>query len=193
MSDKPKCPVFGCTIPRGIPHEHPAGVSAVMRDPAGPLDADERAELEALRAKLSAGNAVFLGCTPEQFQDLQDMQSRQNSTLSVESRLDAPIEESLLIQKATMPENPMTGGRKLRDALLMAGHNDRLPAGMQQGNSFADVIDQRRERNGIDASEFTEARRLSVVQIACRIATGIVLATGVALILILSAMNAGWL
>lgn len=49
MSDKPKCPVFGCTIPRGIPHEHPAGVSAVMRDPSAPLNADERAELESFR------------------------------------------------------------------------------------------------------------------------------------------------
>lgn len=63
MNDKPKCPVFGCTIPRGIPHEHPAGVSAVMRDPAEPLNRDERAELEWLRAQsrhteiLAAGKA----------------------------------------------------------------------------------------------------------------------------------------
>lgn len=45
------CPVFGCTIPRGIPHEHPAGVSAVMRDPVAPLTADERAELMSYRMK----------------------------------------------------------------------------------------------------------------------------------------------
>lgn len=61
-----RCPVFGCTIPRGIPHQHPAGVSAVMRDPAAPLSADERAELERLRADAAvmrgAGmNAVVVG------------------------------------------------------------------------------------------------------------------------------------
>lgn len=49
MSDKPKCPVFGCNIPRGIPHSHPAGVSSVMRDPYAPLTLDERAELETFR------------------------------------------------------------------------------------------------------------------------------------------------
>lgn len=54
MSDKPKCPVFGCSIPRGIPHSHPAGVSSVMRDPHAPLDETERSELERLRRQLHA-------------------------------------------------------------------------------------------------------------------------------------------
>lgn len=49
MNNKPKCPVFGCTIPRGVPHKHQGGVSAVMRDPAEPLSSDERAELERYR------------------------------------------------------------------------------------------------------------------------------------------------
>lgn len=49
MSEKPKCPVFGCTIPRGIAHSHPAGVSAVMRDPVEPLNSFERMELELYR------------------------------------------------------------------------------------------------------------------------------------------------
>tara|TARA_R110000868_G_C10972674_1_gene770759 strand:+ start:27222 stop:27899 length:678 start_codon:yes stop_codon:yes gene_type:complete len=43
-----RCMVYGCTIPAGIFHEHPAD-APVMRDPSGPLDAFERAELIALR------------------------------------------------------------------------------------------------------------------------------------------------
>lgn len=86
-----RCPVFGCTIPRGIPHEHPAGVSAVMRDPVAPLNADERAELEQLRARV------------------------RNSEL-----LTAPKLPGVYV----IPEGAaMVPGRKLRDALLMAGHN----------------------------------------------------------------------
>lgn len=80
MSDKPKCPVFGCTIPRGIPHEHPAGVSAVMRDPALPLNAAERLELDAYR-RMSNANGLYV----------------------------------------IPPDVQIVPGRKLRDALLMAG------------------------------------------------------------------------
>lgn len=91
MSDKPKCPVFGCTIPRGIPHEHPAGVSVVMRDPVAPLSADERAELESFR--------------------------RERDWLTREG-LKAFSKHSTYV----VPEDaPLVPGRKLRDALLMAG------------------------------------------------------------------------
>lgn len=40
-----RCMVYGCTVPAGIFHEHPTD-APVIRDPAGPLDAFERAELE---------------------------------------------------------------------------------------------------------------------------------------------------
>lgn len=92
MSNEPKCPVFGCTIPRGIPHEHPAGVSAVTRDPVAPLSADERAELESFRRE-------------------RDFMTRHGlKTFSKQSMYVVPA------------DSPIHAGRKLRDALLMAGH-----------------------------------------------------------------------
>lgn len=178
MSNNPKCPVFGCTIPRGIPHEPPAGVSVVMHDPVAPLNADERAELEELRR-----NAIW------------------RTSLWANEKARAEIEDSVFMYGPGLPVEgkkipvgtPLNPGRKLRDALLMAGHNDQLPAGQAPGNAFADGLDKRHDWHGITVSDWTEVRRLSVVQIAGRIATGIVLAVGVASILILSAMTAGWL
>lgn len=85
------CPVFGCTIPRGIPHEHPAGVSAVMRDPVAPLNADERAELESFR--------------------------RERDWLTREG-LKAFSKQSMYV---VPEDAPIHAGRKLRDVLVQAG------------------------------------------------------------------------
>lgn len=111
MIDKPKCPVFGCTIPRNIPHSHPAGVSAVMRDPVAPLNADERAELERFRA------------------DLAEMRTRGMSAAEAGTSIHEAmlqIETSRRLREEgtyVVRDVPMVPGRKLRDALLMAGHN----------------------------------------------------------------------
>lgn len=95
MIDKPKCPVFGCTIPRSIPHSHPAGVSAVMRDPVAPMSRVEREHLKALSEAVQNGAGFTL-----------DGKFVPGSDVYV------------------VPDDaPMVPGRKLRDALLMAGHN----------------------------------------------------------------------
>lgn len=123
MNDKPKCPVFGCTIPRGIPHEHPAGVSAVMRDPAGPLDADERAELERYRAEdVQDRRTVFVrsNLNNKPHISLEDMLARYAEPGSLG---DEPIPRSNVY---IVPyDAPMVPGRKLRDALVLAGHKPR--------------------------------------------------------------------
>lgn len=111
MNDKPRCPVFGCTIPRSIPHSHPAGVSAVMRDPVAPLSTEERAELEQFRA------------------DLAEMKVRGMSAAEVGTSIHEAMTQietaRRLREEGTyiVRDVPMVTGRKLRDALLMAGHN----------------------------------------------------------------------
>lgn len=92
---KPKCPVFGCTIPRGIPHEHPAGVAHVMRDPAAPMSRHERAHIKALSDAIQHGTGFTL-----------DGKYVPNSDVY-----------------AVADPAPMVPGRKLRDTLLEAGHN----------------------------------------------------------------------
>lgn len=168
---KPKCPVFGGTIPRGIPHEHPAGVSAVMRDPVPPLTDHERALADAFRH----GHGFVM------------------------DGKHVPADSVFLVPD----DAPMLPGRKLRDSLLMAGTSptvrstatvDGLEVVMEANYGPAPKsLDQRHDWHGITVSEWDEVRSLSVAQIAGRIATGIVLAVGVASILILSAMTAGWL
>lgn len=107
MSDKPKCPVFGCTIPRGIPHEHPAGVSAVMRDPVEPLNADERSELESLRRQI-----VGIKHHP-----INGFSCHDNGPgLTFSDQYPGGI-------YVVPTDAPMVPGRKLRDALLEAGQS----------------------------------------------------------------------
>nr|WP_294974935.1 hypothetical protein [uncultured Pseudomonas sp.] len=110
MNDKPRCPVFGCTIPRSIPHSHPAGVSAVMRDPVAPLNADERSELERFRADLAEMRA-------------RGMSSAEAGTSIHEAMLQIETSRRLREEGTYIVRDvPMVPGRKLRDALLMAGH-----------------------------------------------------------------------
>jgi hypothetical protein len=119
MSDKPKCPVFGCTIPRGIPHEHAAGVSAVMRDPVAPLTRDERAELEDLRL-LRAATGL------EGWERTQSMSSTEVGTLIHDVLFQAEAFKKFSNEHPSYyvvpADAPMYCGRKLRDVLLMAGH-----------------------------------------------------------------------
>lgn len=126
MSNKPKCPVFGCTIPRGIPHEHPAGVSAVMRDPAAPLNADERAELERYRAEDERDRrTVFLrhNKNSKPTISLADMHARYAKPGSLR---DESIRRSNIY--VVPADAPMVTGRKLRDALLEAGQYHAVEA-----------------------------------------------------------------
>ena len=141
----PACPVFGCTIPRGIPHEHPAGVSAVMRDPAAPLSAYERAELLALRRE-AALRLHAQQMQRQQHMAIQQAQYMQNpwgmlglgmqynphtatGQAHAMDQLMRNHRDEALFQVAAMaptvyvvPEDaPMVPGRKLRDALLGAG------------------------------------------------------------------------
>ena len=143
-SAKPKCPVFGCTIPRGIPHEHPAGVSVVMRDPVAPLNADERAELEAHRRM----NAIRMNADEQKRQHEAYLyaQAHQNawglfglgqkhpqgmaaSQMHAEEQRARNMRDEALFHIAAMTptvylvpaDAPIHAGRKLRDVLLMAG------------------------------------------------------------------------
>lgn len=97
MSNKPKCPVFGCTIPRGIPHEHPAGTYMVMRDPVAPMSRHERAHIKALSDALQHGTGFTL-----------DGKYVPNSDVYV-----VPADAKIV------------GGRKLTQALLEAGRPRR--------------------------------------------------------------------
>lgn len=92
---KPRCPVFGCTIPRSIPHSHPAGAYMVMRDPVAPMSRVEREHLKALSEAAQNGAGFTL-----------DGKFVPGSDVYV-----------------VPADAPMVPGRKLRDALLMAGHN----------------------------------------------------------------------
>lgn len=161
--EKPTCHVFGCTIPSGIPHEHPAGVSAVMRDPAAPLDDAERYELNCLRAEI---------------------RKHKEDMIHLASLTPPPM--------TFVVDDPMVPGRKLRDSLLMAGHNDQVnSAASNTGELITDDELAQWAYKLAGSFDQGEPRRLSVAQIAGRIATGIVLFIGIAAIAILSAMNAG--
>ena len=102
MSNNPKCPVFGCTIPRGIPHEHPAGTYMVMRDPVAPMSRHERAHIKALSDALQHGTGFTLDGKYVPHSDVYVVPA----------------------------DAPMVPGRKLTQALLDAGrlhregHND---------------------------------------------------------------------
>lgn len=210
MSNNPKCPVFGCTIPRGIPHEHPAGVSAVMRDPVAPLSADERAELERYRAAAETD----IGEDAKRLRDALINQARGMQNVGPGSQVyDLAMGTNYYVVPA---DAPMVPSRKLRDALLMAGIDD-ADAGRTKPlsevkeryaenkatasivvNELSDaaldeLLAKKRSEFGLTVSDWTEVRRLSVVQIAGRIATGIVIAVGAASVVILMAMSAGWL
>ena len=126
MSNNPKCPVFGCTIPRGIPHEHPAGVSAVMRDPVAPLNSDERAELERYRAEDEQDRrTVFLRHNKDSQPriSLADMHARYAEPGSL--REEAMHRNNVYVVPA---DAPMVPGRKLTQALLEAGRIRRETA-----------------------------------------------------------------
>jgi len=105
MSNKPKCPVFGCTIPRGIPHEHPAGVSAVMRDPADQLNANERIELLYHRHLALVRNQMEF--------------NKMANAVMAQSEVERQMRDTGV---HVIRDAPMFPGRKLRDALLLAGH-----------------------------------------------------------------------
>ncbi len=196
MSNNPKCPVFGCTIPRGIPHEHPAGVSAVMRDPVAPLTGIERAELERLRASAE--------------EDMNEDANRLRESLFNQARGMQNFGPGSKVYDQVMGTNyyvahveaPMVPGRKLRDALMMAGTNAKFvtvlgesPYDDQLKKNHEDLMSNYGPEPKIldQRHDWTEVRRLSVVQIAGRIATCIVIAVGAASVVILMAMSAGWL
>lgn len=107
MSNNPKCPVFGCTIPRGIPHEHPAGVSAVMRDPGAPLTGIERAELQYHRHQAAARNQM----------EFNKMATAAMAISEVEQQMRD-------IGVHVIRDAPMVPGRKLRDSLIMEAGSD---------------------------------------------------------------------
>ena len=100
-----RCPVFGCAIPRGIPHEHPAGVSAVMRDPVAPLSANERIELLYHRHLASVRNQMEF--------------NKMASAVMAQSEVERQMRDA---GAHVIRDAPMVQGRKLRDALLLAGH-----------------------------------------------------------------------
>lgn len=154
MNDKPKCPVFGCTIPRGIPHEHPAGVSAVMRDPVAPLNADERAELERYRAAAETD----IGEDAKRLRDALISQARGMQCVAPGSPLyDRAMGTNYYVVPA---DAPMVPGRKLRDALVLAGH--------KPGDTLT-------------FEEVKPAPRRSFVSLTARVAFWIVLAVTVAI------------
>ena len=99
-----RCPVFGCAIPRGIPHEHPAGVSAVMRDPVAPLSANERIELLYHRHLASVRNQMEF--------------NKMASAVMAQSEVERQMRDA---GAHVIRDAPMVQGRKLRDALLLAG------------------------------------------------------------------------
>lgn len=159
MSNKPKCPVFGCTIPRGIPHEHPAGVSVVMRDPTGPLDAFERAELERYRAEDEQDRrTVFLRHNKDSQPriSLADMHARYAEPGSLQA--EAMRRNSVYVVPA---DAKIHGGRKLTQALLDAGRIRRETADL-----------------GVVFNEAPAPRR-SFVSLTARVAFWIVLAVTV--------------
>lgn len=120
MNDKPKCPVFGCNIPRGIAHEHPAGVSAVMRDPAQPLNASERAELEQLRAHVRQAELLTAARMPGVY---------------------------------VVPDDAaIHAGRKLRDALLLAGQLKAVED-IEQSISIEPLVWKSRDPSSIPADQ----------------------------------------
>lgn len=179
MSNKPKCPVFGCTIPRGIPHEHPAGVSAVMRDPVAPLSATERAELERLRADAAvmrnAGmNAVVIGTKMHeaflQSEALRQFCEEHPATYVVPA------------------DAPMVPGRKLRDSLMLVGMMPSAPRSEVDSGVRAALLEAGRIRretadiHGMDfGKEHAPAPRRSFVSTTARVAFWIVLAVTVAI------------
>ena len=125
-----RCPVFGCTIPRGIPHEHPAGVSVVMRDPVAPLNADERAKLEAFRANKFRG-LVESGDAAPCRGALDAYVTRGQSAIEAGNQIHELLLQAEVLKRfrkehpgihVVPADAPMVPGRKLRDALLMAGH-----------------------------------------------------------------------
>lgn len=223
MSNNPKCPVFGCTIPRGIPHEHPAGVSVVMRDPAGPLDAFERAELERYRAEDEQDRrTVFVrsNLNSKPYISLEDMHARYAEPGSL--RDEAMHRNNVYVVPA---DAPMVPGRKLRDALLMAGQNMQQPdevmivaadealrmemneAAYVDGMRFEfksgtpntgdpitpDEIEQRISELALAGADWERPKCPPLVRTAGRFMAWIFGAIGVIAILILSAMTAGWL
>ena len=133
-----RCMVYGCTIPAGIFHEHPAD-APVMRDPSEPLNAFERGELDAYRrmnriqshaeeqkrqqaALLQAQsmqNSWGLGQSTQPGAQEQLMRHRQEEAmLQVAMYCAEPIPKVYVVPAGA----PIHAGRKLRDALLMAGH-----------------------------------------------------------------------
>lgn len=159
------CPVFGCTIPRGIPHEHPAGVSAVMRDPGAPLTDIERAELQYHR---------------------QQAAERNNQMIEA------------------YHADPMTGGPKLRDALMMAGTSStvRSTATVEGVQVVTETTYGPAPRNldlrndwlsTVITDDWERPKCPPLVRTVGRFMAWIFGAIGVASILILSAMTAGWL
>lgn len=154
MSNKPKCPVFGCTIPRGIPHEHPAGVSVVMRDPVEPLTRDERAELESFR--------------------------RERDWLTREG-LKAFSQHSTYVVPA---DAPMTPGRKLIDALVLAGH--------KPGDTLTFEEVKPAPRRSFFREMFQVPHR-SFAHLVGHIAFAVVCGAGFVLALFMLAVAMGWL
>lgn len=172
-SRRAKCPVFGCTIPRGIPHEHPAGVSAVMRDPVAPLNATERAELESFRreallreyaneqlARNKHREALYAQAMA--MQNTYPFGLGQNTQANAEEqRLRNYRNNALFDIAAVTPsvyvipaDSKIFGGRKLTQALLEAGHNtyeqNKAKAEIVCNDLAVKVLTEMHERASID-------------------------------------------
>lgn len=184
MSDKPKCPVFGCAIPRGIPHEHPAGVSAVMRDPVEPLNSDERSELERYRAAAETNLNADDGRLREGI--LRQSRSMQNCAAG------SPLYDRVMGAKAYVvhADAPMVPGRKLRDTLLLAGMMVDVPrpeidSGIQAATAECDRLRNLHDWHVVKMANVEPPRMLTLIPTIGHIAARIVL--GVAAVGIVAA------
>lgn len=155
---KPKCPVFGCTIPRGIPHEHPAGVFVVMRDPAQALTSDELAEINSFRNLQNVGFG-----TPAHINKMAACQA--GNAFSGRDVYVVPADAKI------------HGGRKLTQALLEAGRSHR------EGHNDLAFYDesQAKWQDAPVTIDQAPAPRRSFVSLIARVAFWIVLAVTVAI------------
>lgn len=201
-----RCMVYGCTIPAGIFHEHPD--APLMRDPTEPLDAFERAELLALRREAALRqhaqqqqrqhmafqhaqamqNAWPFG-SAQQFPNNVTGQAHAADQLADAIRYGHAFRHDNLRNVYVVPADaPIHHGRKLRDALLLAGHGmSRLDDAMiiaADEALRAELDAGRPHREGADVGvvlhQAPEPRR-SFISLTARIAFWIVLAVTVAI------------
>lgn len=182
-----RCMVYGCTVPAGIFHEHPTD-APVIRDPAAPLNAFERDELNAYRRmgriqsyaeeqqKLAQHRALLQAQAMQNSWPYGSAQQHwgglgQNTQLNAEEQRMRNHRDAALLHVAAMTPPvyvvpagaPMVPGRKLTQALLEAGRIRRETADL-----------------GVVFNEAPAPRR-SFVSTTARIAFWIVLAVTVAI------------